>query len=709
LPERPRGDMPDVGYEAGQIRSAGEPWRSLGEGFSVLEDVARIGFKIAGQEKEKLEQQELLAAQAVSERAQAQLAIAISERADPLIREGKYQEAKGLLAEGGEMDSLIETAMGDFGQFSSEIQQKVRKDLLATGTAMFPRIVSQALQQNRQIVLDGYSNRLAMLNAEVSAGGGFIEALSEHQGYLDSVTEALGLGAEAREEYAAKAFTLLSKAHVDSIIGASEETGRIKGLTAARKLLSDAAGTVPEQVAKDYKPEAQIRLNNAIERIDESLRVRSRAAEANYDKEARKLNALIRKEAKNLASGDEKAAGRAAGYRSELSALVNKYPEAETYLSDADANMQDAQADLSASQLVGSAIDGSLTGTSIILPTSRAGAKVNESLATIISDPNIDDSGKAVLVNNVFSSMNGPVDSGKMFYGNLTTAATRDNGYAEMLSNTLASLEQQNPTAWANFIKTKEGRQAFNFSQIYQLNIAGGASQDQARQAAIEAIKRPYNNDVIEERRKYLEGNGEKLFAATVNDTIDNAIDAAYQNTGFSGFFGKDFMDGVAKNKPGYRAVRDRIISRAKDAYASVTSSDDPEADMKRAVQIAAADVRNEYSYIGGEFRRSTPFTFAGSRMTQKAMTDDIASKLKAGTWVEGASDEGIKELLEGVGEWFGNESTGWILYERRNNGLVPVLDEKRNPFIYKPAVVSRPKFVKGTQGRGGGVYIIGE
>lgn len=706
MPERPRGDTPDTGYEAGQIRSTGEPYKAILGGLSVAEDALKLGLGLAKEHQSKLKEQEALAAQVVSERAQAQLAIALSERADPLIRQGKYQEAKALLAEGGEMDSLIDTAMSDFGQFSPEIQQKVRKDLMGTGSAMFPRIVNQAMQQNRQLVLDGYSNRVALLNAEVSAGGGFAEAVQEHNDYLDTISEALGLGDEAKTEYAAKAFTGLSKAHVDSIIGQSEEIGRVRGLTAARKLLSDAAGSVPNQVAKDYRPEAQIRLNNAIEKIDESIRVRSRASEANYDRDARKLYGLIRKEAGNLAAGDQKAPERAEKYRSELSALVEKYPEAETYLSAADVNLTDAKADLEAAKLVGSAIDGTLTGTSVILPNSRANTKVNENLATIISDPNIDDSGKTVLVNNVFSSVNGPVDSGKQYYANLTAAATRDSGYANLLTNSLDALEEQNPSAWANFVKSKEGRQAFNFAQTYQLNLAGGASPDQARAAASEAMKRPYNAEIIEERRKYVDGAGQKIFTEAVNDEISTAIDAAYQNTGFSGFFGKDFMDGVAKGKPGYVAVRNRIMSRAKEAYASITASDDPEADMKRAVRIAAADVRNEYSYAGGEFHKSTPFTFAGSRMTQKAMKDDISTKLRGGTWVEGASEQGVNELLDGVGEWFGNETTGWVLYERRANNIVPVLDKDRKPFIYKPDVVTRQRFIEGTEGRGGGVYV---
>lgn len=618
-----------------------------------------------------------------------------------------------------------------------EYRQMARARFLTTGATVMTGLLNNARDM-------GVANAQSSFHSELATGIGFVSSarsapagsgwdssikdtymqqLAAGKGVADSPIGRVGFNDQQRKQELYTYDIQLSGAALDAIRATSEKLFTDSGFNAAKaeQYLRSQIPFVEKDLAKPVGTKGVTEIENWIQAYRQKEMENHNARILSF---TNGLATAVNKEASVVTEGDfdPQAITRAEGHVAMLEKVYQQYeknpqygPIIQTALETSRDKVAKMKLELADAQESVRIVDGAVDGTAAVLPGSNLEKRVDQRLAKILNNPAVDAMAGLVTVNNVFSSLSGPNKAGSQYYGNVLNAAMKDEtGNAAMiLVNGVTSLEGQNPGAWAKFVKTDTGRQAFQFSTVYQLQIASGASPQAAITAAGEAVRRPYNAEVVTQRLNDLDmPQGKAVIGDVIKSNIDSVMNDAFKTTKFghnlgNNFFGDSFMKGVEANQPGYRAVYDRIVARAKTAYGYLTATGDMENDLKSALNYAAKDVSNEFEFSGGNFKRGTPFTFAGSAMTSEAMKQDITGLMttQGASWVD--SPETARKLLDnGMADWFGDQNNGWVMFIRKGSSLRPVLDKHGYPFVYKPqAAITQDVYVPGTK-PGEGTYV---
>lgn len=738
MPEIPRFQGPEVDPEvrSADVSALTAPERAISD---LAETVTRAGFfaaDVIGKHRQELKQAEDIAFQATLDREKSVLIDDLRQKAEPLIRDGKFTELREML-EGPTVDDLASRRVEALPE---ERRDAAMSELRAAGFRAFPQFTAAARDMASAIDRERVQNSLATGIESVNAARGK-QIETEYKAQLIGTTERIMQSVDAGTIGEAQALDMLraneadlSSAAVDAVMAESIQIFTdTRSARAAESYLLAQRAKIREFVDKDVLNDAEIKIDRQINayRQEEGSQVAKYQSTllSQADKDiaqsvksgsvlgVERAQGIYRRLAEDAANEEIRARANGALARSMQADVVGAATERQNdIISSQRAIADDAPVTFSsperASDLLSEAMDrdfqqAALTGNTVAeSPLYRVGV-----------------ANRAILNNG-----NGVIPKRAAdVYRELADQAMADPSHMQVLANSVRSMQEVSSTQYAAFARTAVGRQATTMARVYERSYertlaqlkaaelqrvgAGGqtrrygtgpqpevptdrmaaiqaqaaATAFQAAQAAGSTSQRGLKqfSDVQDVTAKIAESpEFATAYAGLKDDSFfrDGTFKAGVMASAGMTSDQYDAFVGAERDAGLNQIIHNELFTKTKEFYTYNTAGkfDSLSDDVEEAFRLAAGSVFDRYKMGPYGMQDAGPLSGTPTIAVRESVMQDIAAKAAAAGFPSDMLDRLVKQ--DGY-KIIGDDRNGYGIYE---NGVYPFTLPDGRPFIYR-------------------------
>lgn len=691
---------------APNIRELNAPYEAGQAALDVAQKAVNLGAAYVGKLADEAAKAEKLVVAGRMDQARAQLIDELGVKTEALRKSGNYSELRDKwLSDGGELNKLIDAYASKFKPGVE--QETARAEFMQAGAGMFPQMLADARDSARAIDRANLNLSLRDDLASVASarGEGIVDALVMARGLSDARYEASVAGGSLSQQDAEadrlKFHGELSREAFQSALATAEDiftrSGGSFGLTKA-ELERQKAALIP-LFDKVIGNDLERALDDQIQKYDERARA---TADARQARATNRVLKAIRADGgsmvKYAGNGDRENFQRvSSALKTQYEAELVKYEKAKAegkafdpaalnelaeWASPEAIKMQTERLDRTA--IPREWANEAVTRKPVVpLPATPDNAKIVDTvystrMASLANSPLTERLGytNAVINNSgmVTRSMVAQYDYAFQQVGT-------NPAYAPVLVDALDDLENMSAYSYGEFIKTQTGQQAAMFKAQYESELAAARATPGAvpnlaaiTSAAYKAASTPADNVVLNDRRKFMAGEGLDILGELASTELAEML--SDKLGGASGFDADDFE--ANKNSGISGEVYKRIIQKAQEYYVFATGGMDKKQkkNIEKALDLAASDVLTDYQWSGTDFKRGSPLSMGAGPGDNPRIYADIHDKALSFDAID--PDDDIRQA-----QYLGGVSGGWILYMDNN----VVTNKKGEVFVYKPGL----------------------